>query len=132
MAGKKSKLDLSKPSQSIHSPFSGLTLSGLPEGPKTPEPKPSLSTPTPSSSKRGRVVLRKETAHRGGKTVLVIGDFDPSVQENEILVLAKDLRKACGCGGTVRNREIEIQGLLIEKIRNLLQENGFRVDGIRE
>ena len=76
------------------------------------------------------MVLRKETAHRGGKTVIVIHDFAPQINLRAIEELAKKLRNACGCGGTVKERTIEIQGNQPAKIRQLLEKEGFRVAGV--
>ena len=79
----------------------------------------------------GRVVLRREKAHRGGKTVIVIHDFAPHISESSIEVLAKTVRTACGCGGTVRDRTIEVQGDQAPKIRSILEAEGFTVAGVQ-
>jgi len=101
-------------------PFANLSSEGLPPGPETPAAKP----------KPGRVVLRKEKAHRGGKTVIVIHDFAPHITSAQIEAYARQLKKACGCGGTVRDRAIEIQGDQPGKIRAWLEAAGFRVAGV--
>ena len=44
--------------------------------------------------------------------------------------LARKLRNACGCGGTTRQRSIELQGDQVARIRSLLEEEGFKVAGI--
>jgi translation initiation factor 1 (eIF-1/SUI1) len=79
----------------------------------------------------GRVVLRRETAHRGGKSVVVIDQFAPSISGKQIQALARKLRNACGCGGTTKERRIELQGNQIGKIREVLEQEGFRVAGVR-
>ncbi len=84
-----------------------------------------------SNWKLGRVVLRREKAHRGGKTVVVIDDFATHLPLSVIEGLAKRLRAVCGCGGTVRGRAIEIQGDQAGKIRTLLEAEGFVVAGVR-
>ena len=81
--------------------------------------------------KRGRAVLRRETAHRGGKTVVVVHDFAPQITHAQIESLATKLKKACGCGGTVKDREIEIQGDQPGKIRTLLEAEGYQVAGVK-
>jgi len=101
-------------------PFDALSNTGLPAGPVIP-PKP---------VKLGRVVLRKEKAHRGGKTVIVVHDFAPQITGAKIAEFAGKLKKACGCGGTVKDRTIEIQGDQPGKIRALLEAEGFQVAGI--
>ena len=79
----------------------------------------------------GRVVLRKETAHRGGKTVVVAHDFATHLPVSVLESVAKKLRAGCGCGGTVRGRTIEIQGDQAGKIRGILEAEGFQVAGVK-
>jgi translation initiation factor 1 len=75
-------------------------------------------------------VLRKETAHRGGKAVIVVDDFPAAFTAEALEDLAKQLRKSLGTGGTVRERCIEIQGDHPEKIRTFLENQGWQVAGI--
>ena len=103
-------------------------LDNLPLG-EAPAPKPPKNEKQPWVT--GRVVLRRETAHRGGKTVVVIDDFAPSISMQSIEDLARRLRRACGCGGTARERRIEIQGDQVAKLRTLLEAEGFRVGGVK-
>lgn len=104
--------------------LSQLSTSDLPPGPEE------ASKPE-KPGKKGRVVLRRETAHRGGKTVVIVSDFASEITDAEIDDLGRRLRKACGCGGTVASREIEIQGDQVPRLRSLLESEGFRVDGVR-
>jgi translation initiation factor 1 len=121
------KLPLSQnPQPELNNPFAGLRVDGLPPGPEPPSPvRPATRKPG-----LGRVVLRRETAHRGGKTVIVVHDFAPSIPMPVIEELARKLRNACGCGGTTRQRAIELQGNQAARIRSLLEEEGFKVAGI--
>ena len=124
---KKQKLDLTPTGAGLSNPFAALDLNGLPAGPETPTPKPdAIAKP----SKFGRVVLRREKAHRGGKTVIVIHDFAPNISYAYIESLAGKLKSACACGGTTRERVIEIQGDQPGRIRELLQQEGFQVAGV--
>jgi translation initiation factor 1 len=111
----------------LNNPFADLQIDNLSLGEATPPP---VAAKAPEA-KRGRVVLRKETAHRGGKTVIVVHDFAPFISMQLIEDLARKLRSACGCGGTTRERTIEIQGNQAGKIRTLLEEEGFRVAGVK-
>ena len=81
--------------------------------------------------KRGRVLLRRETAHRSGKTVVVVYDFATHLPVSVIEKTAKKLRTACGAGGTVKDRMIEIQGDQVAKVRATLEAEGFVVGGVR-
>jgi len=112
----------------LNAAFAGLDVAGLPAGPATPAPQ----ADSPQTVwKMGRVVLRRETAHRGGKTVIVVDDFATHLPASVIEKIAKKLRAACGCGGTVRDRTIEMQGDQPARIRAALEAEGFQVAGVR-
>jgi translation initiation factor 1 len=127
----------------LNSPFAGLEIAGLPPGPAADAggiPKGTSARSADAGradsrdvariAKPGRVVLRRETAHRGGKVVIVIDDFAPHIGLASIEELGRRLRNACGCGGTIRGRRIELQGNQAAKIRSFLEEEGFRVAGV--
>lgn len=105
--------------------FAGLDLGGLPTGPEDPVDTTEQAPPC----KKGRVVLRRETAHRGGKTVIIIDGFAPHIDPQAIEALGKKLRTACGTGGSVKGRTVEIQGEPIARLRELLAAEGFQVAG---
>lgn len=106
--------------------LSGVSLPDLPAG---PEPKD--QAPTAPAWKPGRVVLRRERAQRGGKTVIVIDDFATHLPLAFIERTAARVRTACGCGGTMKDRRIEIQGDQAAKIRAVLEAEGFTVAGVK-
>ena len=81
--------------------------------------------------KMGRVTLRRETAFRGGKTVIVIKDFATHLPVSVIETIAKRVRAACGCGGTVKDKRIEIQGDQAARVRAVLEAEGFEVKGVK-
>lgn len=110
----------------LFSAFSGLSAEGLPEGSVLKEEPVATKKP----KKLGRVVLRRETAHRGGKCVVVIDDFSPDLDDSFIESLAKKLRNQCGCGGAVKGRAIELQGEQVKKSREILTQEGFQVAGV--
>jgi translation initiation factor 1 len=71
------------------------------------------------------VDIRRETEGRGGKTVTVVDGFTGiGLPEKE--ALSKKMRSACGCGGTVKEGRIEIQGDQRETVARILAEAGFR------
>lgn len=84
------------------------------------------SAPAPEKEKnRGRVDVLRTTAGRGGKTVTVAKNFvGIGLPEKE--ALCKKMRGAAGCGGTVKDGEIEIQGDQRETVARILREAGFR------
>ncbi len=120
----KPRIPLSGPREALQSPFAGLNIPDLPEGIDLPvEEKKSVGKP-------GRVVLRKEKSQRGGKTVIVVSGFQPEFLDADIEELAREARKQCGCGGTVRDREMEFQGDNPAMVRKYFETAGFRVAGI--
>lgn len=103
----------------------GLSSLGLPTGPDE------ISKEFAVPAKKGKAILRKETAHRGGKTVLIIHGFEPQLREDYLQDLLKRLKNTCGCGGALKDREIELQGLSIDRVREFLSKEGFQVAGIK-
>ena len=87
--------------------------------------KASGAKPATPEKNRGRVEVRRETGGRGGKTVTTASGFvGIGLPEKE--QLAKKMRAAGGCGGTVKDGVIEIQGDQRETVARILVEAGFR------
>jgi translation initiation factor 1 len=124
----KKKIPTNAPQSGFKTAFTGLDLPGLPAGPAPPPPPP--ATGPQAIWKMGRVVLRKETARRGGKTVIVVHDFATHLPQSVIDTVAKRLRQSIGCGGAVKGRTIEMQGDQSAKIRAALEAQGFQVAGV--
>ena len=84
------------------------------------------SEPTvPTFSGDGIIRIRRETKGRKGKGMSVIDGINP--QEHDLGTLCKWLKKQCGCGGSVKGNNIEIQGDVREKLQTLLTAKGFTV-----
>jgi translation initiation factor 1 len=107
-------------------PFGALSGAGLPVAPKSVLEQAAKATAAKTPEKnRGRADIRRETGNRGGKTVTVIDGFTGiGLPEKE--QLAKKMRAACGCGGTIKDGAIEIQGDQRETVARILTEAGFR------
>ena len=109
-------------------PFANLEILGLPN--EKGQKHPISSDPAPAKpSKLGEVILRRETAHRGGKTVIVIYGFHETIPKGQIEKLCKELKITCGCGGQVIDRTIELQGELLKRVRDFFEKQGYRVRG---
>ena len=109
-------------------PFANLEIAGLPDD-KTPASGSSPNEAHSKPSKLGEVILRRETAHRGGKTVIVIYGFNEKITKAQIAKLCQELKVKCGCGGKVIDRTIELQGELLERVREFFGKLGYRVRG---
>ncbi|MCA0445041.1 MAG: translation initiation factor [Bacteroidetes bacterium] len=71
------------------------------------------------------LVVKTDRSGRAGKTVTLISGFDHNPQVIE--KIAKDLKQACGTGGTVKGKVIEIQGDKVQKVKELLVTKGFAI-----
>ncbi len=131
MASPKKRIPLNGPQTGLNNAFAGLHLEGLPERAGQTENGVMEGAATVPTPKPGRVVLRRLSAHRGGKTVLLVDGFGPQHSGDAIEALGKRLRAQLGCGGTFRDRALEIQGDQPARLRALLEEEGFQVAGER-
>lgn len=68
-----------------------------------------------------RVMLDKK--QRAGKKVTLVTGFQGSPMD--LALLGKDLKSACGVGGSVKDGEIIVQGDFREKILNILIQKGY-------
>jgi len=111
----------------------GLAADALRPAPPEAAAVPVVSAvPSAAPKSRGRVVLRRETKGRGGKTVVVISGFPgagalptPALEE-----VARVLRKQLGCGGSLDGREIVIQGDRPAAVAEALRGLGFSPAGV--
>ena len=91
----------------------------------------------------GRLVLRRETRHRGGKTVIVVAGLGAiaGFTRDDAEALASRLKRRLGCGGTVEANdgdtgaprdgdfELVLQGDRLAAVATALRELGYRVAG---
>lgn len=73
----------------------------------------------------GIVRLQRQTSGRRGKAVTVITGI--LLTNTALTVLATELKKRCGCGGSVKNGTIEIQGDKRDIIKTFLENKGYQV-----
>lgn len=127
--GKKNRISTSGGSGPLRqNPFSSLDRLAFPEGVaggKGSFEASARSKGAQADKSRGRVDIIRQTAHRGGKTVLVVTNF-VGVGRLEKESLARKMRKVAGVGGTVKGGNIEIQGDRREQVAAVLREAGFR------
>ena len=117
-----------EPRKLTHNPFAGIAPAKLAED---AGPSPTITLPA-TAARHGRVVLARETKHRGGKAVVIVRGLVqlPAWDDAAIEQLAKELKRSLGCGGTVEDGEIVVQGDRPAQVAEWLRAQGFRVDGV--
>ena len=73
----------------------------------------------------GIVRVRRESKGRGGKTVTVITGVP--LDDGKLKILAGELKRRCGSGGTLKEGVIEIQGDHRDLLVSELKSRGFAV-----
>lgn len=73
----------------------------------------------------GIVRIQKQTKGRKGKGVCIVIGLD--LDDAALKLVAAELKKVCGCGGSVKDGTIEIQGDNREKIKSHLEKKGHTV-----
>jgi translation initiation factor 1 len=110
-----------------------LETSALPPGPELPPPANPIQ-PAAETKSLGRIVLRRETKDRSGKTVVVLSGLQDIPRYQTLAAkeeLARTLRKKLGCGGTVDGYEIVLQGDRPAEVCAALEKMNFRVAGVK-
>jgi translation initiation factor 1 len=123
---KRAKVDTSAPQSGGFGDLGALLQAQGLEDSGKPEPAAEPTVPkTAKARKPGRVVLRREKKGRGGKTVTTLTGhgLDPSATS----ALAKRLRKALGCGASVEDDAVVLQGDQRDRAAELLEGEGWRV-----
>ncbi len=75
-----------------------------------------------NQSSDGIVRIQRETKGRGGKAVSVV----LGIPSGKLKKVCKLLKSHCASGGAVKENNIEIQGDHREKIKELLEKQGFK------
>jgi translation initiation factor 1 len=73
----------------------------------------------------GGIRVLRDSKGRGGKVVTVVQGLP--LAADALAALAKELKVACGVGGTCRDGLIEIQGEHLARVRELLLARGWKV-----
>jgi translation initiation factor 1 len=80
---------------------------------------------TTVDSKKQTLRVHFEKKHRNGKSVTLVNGFigpDADLQS-----LARLLKTQCGTGGSAKEGEILIQGEKVEKVKEILKKEGYKV-----
>jgi len=114
-------------------PFAALEIQGRELPPKGRDTRPACPPPSnrpgepPGPTVKQRLLLRRSTAHRAGKTVLILEGFSPAWTTSQLESLLHELKSTLGCGGKIENRTLELQGELADRLLPLLEARGFAV-----
>ncbi|MGF1696369.1 stress response translation initiation inhibitor YciH [Vibrio lamellibrachiae] len=73
----------------------------------------------------GIVRIQRQTKGRKGKGVCIVSGLD--LEDAQLKLIAAELKKVCGCGGSVKDGTIEIQGDARDKIKAHLEKKGHTV-----
>jgi translation initiation factor 1 len=89
------------------------------------QPVASCACRQQSSAPAGDGIVRvsRETKGRGGKGVTLVKGL--ALDADALTALAKQLKAACGSGGTVKEGVIEVQGGHCERVVEWLKARGF-------
>jgi translation initiation factor 1 len=101
------------------SPFADLEKlrAQLPEG-----EAPKVQPPDPVKKGPARAVVRYERKHRGGKEVTIVDKL--ALKPDELARWCKELKQALGCGGSVEENTIVLQGDQRPRLPALLTARG--------
>lgn len=98
----------------------GLVYSTDPNFKMEEGPEETVATITPAQQK---LRIRLDTKHRAGKAVTLVEGFNGSGEDVE--ALGKKLKSFCGSGGSVKDKEIIVQGDHRDKVLKWLQQQGY-------
>lgn len=71
----------------------------------------------------GNVRVSREQQGRGGKVVTTVRGL--ALGDAALAALGKRLRAACGAGGTAKGGQLEVQGDHVERVLELLKQEGM-------
>ena len=74
-----------------------------------------------------KLTVSLDRKNRKGKSVTLVEGFKGT--ETDLKLLGKELKTACGSGGSVKEGIVIIQGDFRNRIKELLTKKGFRVKG---
>ena len=74
-------------------------------------------------TKETQKIRIKEEAKRFRKIVTIISGFE---DEKEAKRLGKEMKRKLACGGTVKDKEIVLQGKHSAKAKEMLLQNGYK------
>ena len=92
---------------------------------RQPQAQCQCRTAKPVPAGDGIVRVSRETKGRAGKGVTLVKGV--ALESEALIALGKQLKAACGSGGTVKDGVIEVQGDHVERVMEALKKQGFTV-----
>ena len=80
--------------------------------------------PSKSSAITSQKPVKVRLAKRGKSILTVV--LNLQLNDSQLVELASTLKKKLGCGGAVKDRDLEIQGDKVEQIKSYLKEIGIK------
>jgi translation initiation factor 1 len=119
-----------KPFHNPFGPLAGLRDSLTAQTPAAPEPASAASAPAATAARGpSRAVVRLERSGRGGKEVTVVEHL--ALRPDERDAWLKALKASLGCGGTVEEETLVLQGDQRKRLPALLAARGVRKVTVR-
>jgi translation initiation factor 1 (eIF-1/SUI1) len=120
---KKQRIPIEASPELRTNPFAALDLGPLRAAPAEPTP----AQIAPKKEPKEKLLLRRSTAHRAGKTVLILEGFSPAWSTSKLESLLQELKSTLGCGGKIEARHLELQGELADRLLPLLEARNFTI-----
>jgi translation initiation factor 1 len=114
-------------------PFAALEIQGRESASAGKDTRPACPPPAKRTSEPlvptpgEKLLLRRSTTHRGGKTVLVLDGFSPAWTAAKLEALLHELKTSLGCGGKIEDRTLELQGELADRLIPLLEARNITI-----
>jgi translation initiation factor 1 len=96
-----------------HRPFAALRPKG------SSEPAATSATPPAATPSDARIVVRREKKGRAGKTITRVAGL--CLEATTLEKLTRDLKRALGCGASIEDGEIVLQGAMCERAAEWLR-----------
>lgn len=100
----------------------GVPVAGEEPGAPSTPPQPAVEPGQPELSRGAKIVVRHERKGHGGKTVTVIDGLGLSLAQLE--AVARQMRKALGCGSWVDGGRVLLQGDFAQSAEAWLRRHG--------
>jgi translation initiation factor 1 len=85
----------------------------------------SEDSPETLPPEKQRLIISLDRKQRKGKSVSLISGFVG--QADDLEDLARELKKKCGTGGSAKEGEIIIQGDFRQRLKEILEKEGYHV-----